>query len=380
VLSEAILAAPQRVRLYTLLAQALRAKRDFDGALSVLASAPAGADPTQFLVERGMVFTERGDTAAAVVEWRRVLARDPVQPVAFCGLAGMAMQTHDAVTAQSLVDAALAAPRTHPDVLRRAVHLVMVTEAVGIARASRVARLCSRLLEIVPNEASAALAWAQALMVLGERAEARARLRDAERLAPGSAVEAEAQIARLGFEDPRTGDEVKSVLRAALGAPPSALGDVSARARKLGTMHGVWTAWLAAGIADRKRGRLAAAREALEVALEIAAGATPVHLELSGLCVVLGDASKAVSHAERALALEGESPRALKVLARSLVAAGRRLEALRASVRALEMKPHDEELRQVVALLRDGQIERGWWAPRVRDALRRWRFWRAASS
>jgi tetratricopeptide (TPR) repeat protein len=374
VLSEAILAAPQRIRLYTLLAQALRAKRDFDGALSVLASAPVAAqDATPLLVERGMVYTERGDTGAAALEWRRVLAREPVQPVAFCGLAGVALQTSDAVAAQSLVDAALAAPSAHPDVLRRAVHLVMVTEAVGIARASRVARLCSRLLEIVPNEASAALAWAQALIMLGERKEARARLVQAERLAPGSAVEAEAQIARLGFDDPRTNDEVKSVLRAALGAAPSAMADVSARARKLGTMHAVWTAWLAAGIADRKRGKLAAAREAFEVALEIAAGATPVHLELSGLLVALGEASKAVSHAERALTLEGESPRALKVLARSLVAAGRRIDALRASARALEMQPNDAELRQVVALLRGSHIE-GSWGTRVRALLRRWRF------
>ncbi len=110
-----------------------------------------------------MVHTERGDFVAAAAEWRRALARDPVHPVAFAGLADVALRLTDSVVAQSLVDAALAAGRVHVEVLRRALHLALATEENGIARASRVARLCSRIVEVAPGDAAASLAWAQAL-------------------------------------------------------------------------------------------------------------------------------------------------------------------------------------------------------------------------
>jgi tetratricopeptide (TPR) repeat protein len=352
-LSGALASAPGRARLYTLLAQALRAQRDFDGALSVLASGPPGTrDDASFVVERAMVYADRGDLKAAAAEWRHALTHDPVQPVAFCGLAGIALHLRDAPLAQSLVDAALAAPRAHPDVLRRAIHMALASEESGLARSSRVARLCAQLEELAPGDVAALLAWAQALLVLGEPAEARSRLARIEKMALRSAAAAEAQVVRLSLDDPGTDAEVRSVLRAAHGAPPSSLSEVSARARKLGTMHGAWSAWLAAGVADRRRGRLEAARQALEVALEMAPGATPAHLEMAGLMVALGDPRGGVSHAERAIVLEGESPRALEALARALGAAGDRPRALAAATRALAMRPDDEGLRSLVDGLR----------------------------
>jgi tetratricopeptide (TPR) repeat protein len=348
--SEAIALVPDRALPYALLSQSLRAQGNLDGALSVLAGGPrvSREDPA-FVVERGMVHTERGDLGAAAVEWRRALSRDPVHPVAFCGLADVALRLGDTVVAQSLVDAALAAEQVHVDVLRRAVHLALTNEANGIARASRIARLCSQIVEATPADVGASLAWAQALLTLGETSEARARLAHVERTAPASAAAAEAQMVRLAMDDPRTEAEVKSVLRAAYTAPPSALADVSARARKLGTVHGAWPAWLAAGVADRQRGRWAAARAAVSVALEIAPGATPAHLEMVGVLIALDEPETAVHHGERAIALEGASPRALKILARALVAAGRRPAALEAARRALAIQPGDDELRALVS-------------------------------
>jgi predicted Zn-dependent protease len=372
-MSEAIARVPEHARLYPLLAQALRVQGHLDGALSALAAGPPGtADDPAFVVERGMVHTERGDFEAAAAEWRRALSRDPVHPVAFSGLAGVALQLGDTVVAQSLVDAALAAPRVHVDVLRRAVHLALATEAKGLARAARVARLCARLLEVVPGDAAASLAWAQALVTLGDVDEARARLAHVERAGPGSAAAAEAQVVKLSIDDAGTDAEVKSVLRASYTASPAALADVSARARKLGTMHGAWTAWLAAGVADRHRGKLAAAREAIEVALEIAPGATPAHLELAGVLIALGEPEKAVSHVERAIALEGESPRAIRIFARALVAAGRRSTAIEALRRGLALDPKDEELRTILAELRSGAGDPGIGA-RLRAIFNRWR-------
>jgi tetratricopeptide (TPR) repeat protein len=374
VASEAIALGPDRAMPYALLSQSLRAQGNLDGALSALTAGPSASreDPS-FAVERGMVHTERGDFVAAAAEWRRALARDPVHPVAFAGLSDVAMRLNDPVVAQSLVDAALAASRVHIDVLRRAVHLALATEDAGIARASRISRLCARIVEAVPGDAPACLAWAQALLALGEVADARARLTQVERSAPASAAAAEAQMVRLSIDDPRTEAEVKSVLRASYSAEGSAMADVAARARKLGTMHGAWPAWLAAGIADRQRGKLGAAREAVTLALEIAPGATPAHIEMVGLLLALGEPDKAVTHAERTVALEGSSPRALKILAKALMAAGRREAGLDAATRAMAMQPGDEDLRALLTTMRHRPDKEPSVGDRLRAAFARWR-------
>jgi tetratricopeptide (TPR) repeat protein len=359
--SEAIALVPERILPYTLLARSLRAQGNLDAALAALTALPgASAEDPSLSIERATLHFERGDLVAAAAEWRCVLARDPVHPIGFAGLADVALRSSDTVIAQSLVDAALAAPRVHADVLRRAVHLALTTEAAGIARSSRVARLCARLVEMVPSDVAASLAWAQSLVTLGEVEEARSRLGHVERLAPASAAAAEAQMVRLSIDDPRTEAEVKSVLRAAHTADPSALADVVARARKLGTVHGAWAAWLAAAVGERRRGRSASAREAAAVALEVAPGATPAHLEMVGILCALGEADKAVAHAEHAIALEGPSPRALKILARAQVAAGRRSEALETASRALAMQPDDDDLRALAGELRRGEAQSGW--------------------
>src|SRR5215472_13541189 len=144
-LNAAIAMRPKRHRLYALLSQALRAQGQFDGALAALqpATTEAAGDP-EVCSERGMVLAARGDLVGAGAAWREALARDPIHPAAFGNLAGLALRLGDTATAQMLVDAALSAPGARLDVLRRAAQLAIATEADGIARASRVARLCQR--------------------------------------------------------------------------------------------------------------------------------------------------------------------------------------------------------------------------------------------
>jgi tetratricopeptide (TPR) repeat protein len=74
---------------------------------------------------------------------------------------------------------------------------------------------------------------------------------------------------------------------------------------------------VAAAVAERRRGRWAAARGALEVALEMAPGAVVAHIELAEALLELDDAAGALEHAERAVALEGESPRVTLVKERA---------------------------------------------------------------
>ena len=298
--------------------------------------------------------------------------REPVHPPAFGSLASLALRGGDPQAAQWLVDAALAAPSAHPDVLRRAVQLALATEGEGIARASRVARLCARLLDLAPGDPWASLALARSLVALGDVPAARARLAGVDQVAPSSAAAAEAQVVRLSIDDPNAELEVRSVLRAAQSAECEHLADVAARARRLATLHSAWPGWLAAAVAERRRQRWAAARGALSVALELAPGATAAHLEMTGVLLALNDASGAVVHAERALALDGDGPRALSVLARALAATGRRPEARHAAMRALALQPQAEDLKALLEELSGDPAKRSW-GTRLRMAWKKLR-------
>jgi tetratricopeptide (TPR) repeat protein len=370
-LQAAIAAGGKHPRLYTLLAQALRIQNDLDGAAATLQAGLADWPDDQTLhAERGVVLAAKGDFAGAGLAWRKSLAHDPVQPAAFGNLAGLSLRDGDGITAQALVDAALAAKEAHPDVLRRAVQLAIATEGEGLARASRVAALCTRLLEIVPADPWVSLALARSLVVLGDAMGARARLDDILRIAPSTAAGAEAQVMRLAIEHPDVDVDVRSVVRAAHTAEVVQLADVASRARRVATLHHVWPGWLAAAIAERRQARWPAARAALDVALELAPGATVVHVEMTVVLIALDDVPAAQRHAEKAVALEGETPRTLGALARTFRAAGKDEEAIHAATRALAMQPQSEDLKSLLfdvsARRRDPS-----WLERVRAAWRR---------
>jgi tetratricopeptide (TPR) repeat protein len=371
-LNAAIAVAPKRVRLYALLSQALRAQGNFDGALAALQPGLIAAcgDPS-LCAEHGTVLAARGDVEGAQAAWREALSREPVHPPAFGSLASLALRACDTAAAQSLVDAALAAPSAHPDVLRRAVQLALATEGEGIARASRVARLCARLLDAAPADAWASLALARSLVALGDVPAARARLVGLHQVAPSSAAAAEAQVVRLAIDDPNAELEVRSVLRAAQNVDAEHLAGVAVRARRLATTHSAWHGWLAAAVAERRRQRWASARGALTVALELAPGATAAHLEMTSVLMALGDAKGAVEHAERALALEGDGARTLSVLARALAATGRMIEARQAAMRAMALRPQVDDLKGLLAEL-SVEASKGGWAARLRCAWKKW--------
>jgi tetratricopeptide (TPR) repeat protein len=374
-MNEATAIAPARVRPHALLAQSLRAQ-GLTAAALVAIEAGLGHHPNDplLLAERGVTLLAMKDFDAAAASWRGALARDPVHPLAFGSLAALALARRDVAAAQGLVDAALAESRATPDVVRRAVQLALSTEAQGLPRASRVARLCERLLAVVPDDAHASVALARAQITLGETAKARTRLAQVALAAPHSAAAAEAQVTQLAVDDPSADLELQSVLRAAHTAPVTNLADVAARARRLATMHNAWTGWLAAAVAERRRGRWVAARGALEVALETAPGAASAHAELALVLLEVDDLSGALAHARLAATLEPESPRVLTVLARTLVASGRRNEATEVVHRALALRPEDADADAVLALL--ARPAKGSLRPWTRAARRARDLWR----
>jgi tetratricopeptide (TPR) repeat protein len=317
-LNAAVASAPRRPRLHVLLAQSLRAQGQLDAALATLASAQAEIGPDVGLsTERGAVLASRGDLDGARAAWREALARDPVHPAPFTSLGALALRSKDGETAQLLVDAALSSPVTSVDVLRRSIHLALATEGEGIARASRVARLCLRVLELAPGDPWASLALARSQMVLGDLMQARERLLSIERSAPGSSAAAEAQAVRVVMDDPQLEAQLQNVMKAAQTGPDAALADVAMRARRLATLHALWPAWMAAATAERRRGQLAAARASLEAALDVAPGAAAAHADLAEVLLEQGHGEPAREHAKRAIELEGETPRMVQLLERA---------------------------------------------------------------
>lgn len=366
-MNAAIAASPKEPRAYARLAEALRARGDVDGALATLQAglAEAPGDPL-LTTECGAALVERGDLVGAAAAWRAVLARDPVHPPAFANLAALATKQKDVITAQALVDQALAAARAHPDVLRRAIHLALASEADGLARAARIARLATTLAETAPDDAWAALVGARAQTQLGENERARSELVRAAELAPGTALAAEATRARFAIESPGAAAEIDATMRAACNAEPHDLLDVAARARRLATAHGGWLAWMAASVAERRAGRLDAAADAALAAIDEAPGCTPAHAELVTIRLALGDAAAALRHAERAVALEGETSRSLALVARALDGLGRFVDARDAIDRALALDPDDESLERLAARIRDRREP----APTIGERLR----------
>jgi tetratricopeptide (TPR) repeat protein len=293
---------------------------------------------------------------------------------AFGNLAAMAVARKDERVAQHLVDGALAAASAAPpDVLRRAIQLALASEPDGIARASRIAKLGSALVAAVPGDAWAAVALARARSQLGDSRGALAELTRAAELAPGTAVEAEVQRVRFAIEEPAGALELEAAFRAACSAEPPALEDIAVRARRLALVHGVWTAWLAAAIAERRRLRWHAAREAAEAAVRTSPGAAAAHAELVPALIALGEPKEALAHAERTLALEGDSPRTLGLLARALFAAGRRDDADQVLARALSLDPEDDGNRKLDAQMRAAakRDEPGLFARAMRALTRR---------
>ncbi len=372
-LAQALELDGKRPRTHALLSEARRAKRDLDGALDAVHRGMAHApDDPILLTERGAVLLERGDVEAAETDWRQVLARAPLFPSAFLGLAGAAQKRGDGRACEDLVDQVLLAPDAHPEVLKRAIHLSLALEPDGIPRAARLARLGGALLEKLPADPWGSFVLARAKAQLGEKAEAARLLVAAEAIAPGTTLAAEAQRGRFALEHPHAAEELESLLRAAYSAGPDDLDALAARGRRLAAEHRLWATHFAVGLVERRRERWAPARAAFEAAIAASAGCTPAHLELVAVALATKDAEAALVHAAKATELEGETPRTLAVTATALLAAGRGDDALATIARALVLDPKDDAARRLRERIIAGDPPPEGPLARIRDTLTRW--------
>jgi len=371
---EAIALEPARARIYALLSEARRSRGDLGGALGAIEDGLLHGTMDPLLnTERGIVLAERGQLDDAERAWRLVLDDRPLYPPAYANLASLVMERKDGVASARLVDDALKyLSAAHPDVLRRAIQLALAAEPEGIARAARIATLAGILVDRAPSDPWATVILARSLAQTGDRREAVRRLSQVEQMAPTSSFASEAQRGRFALEQPQASLEIDAVLRAAYNCPPEDLETIAARARTLATAHGVWPAFFACGIAERRRERWRAARTAFEESIRVSPGCTPAHMELVGACVALSDSEHAVEYARRACQLEGESARTLAVLATALLAAGQRDEAALAIDKALALDASDEANRALAERIRAGRARTST-LTRLRDIFKSWR-------
>jgi tetratricopeptide (TPR) repeat protein len=365
---------PARPRLYVVLSEARRARGDVAGARRAVEEGTARAPKDPSLgVERGTVLALAGDLAGAERAWLDVLARDPLYPAAYTSLATLASKRGDAILAQTLVDQALAGKHAHPEVLRCALRLGFASESEGVARGARIATLARALLARTPEDAGAVMALAQSLAQTGDTREAVAHYAKVESMAPHAQIAAEAQRARFALAEPLASQEVDSVRRAASAADTGveALDALSVRARRLAMEHATWVAWHTFAMIERRRCAWASAREALVSALAASEGCSVAHADLARTYVKLGDAESAVRHAERAIAIEGETPRALGTLAEARVASGARAEGEALLARAVALAPDDTVLREIDAGVRRPSQAAPGMVARAREAIAR---------
>jgi Flp pilus assembly protein TadD len=303
---------------FALLAEAKRARGDLDGARRAIVAAAAIDENDPYVRnERAMLAMVAGDVLGAQAEWQKLLAANATHVTAFANVAALALERGDTTLAQLVVDHALSIRGAAPiEMLRRAVQVALAVEPASVARGSRVASLCRSVIEREPKDAVAALLLVRALSEMGEREAALERLASLESSAKGTLVAAEALRVRLHVEEPLAAASIDAAMRAAQAEGDGAdFEAIATRARRLAEDHDSWVGHLAAGIAERRLGRLARARVDTMRALAIAPSAPLAHLEMALLLLASNDAREAVTHAQRAATLDPTSTRVREVLA-----------------------------------------------------------------
>lgn len=346
---------PHRPRLHVIAAEARRARGRHAEALEGLDRALVHCpDDPLVLTERAVTLLESGDKAAALQGLGAVLEAHQGFPPALMTLLGIATRDADRALVEKLACEAAACPDLPAEVARRVLRLL--TNVAGDAqkspeslenslaeheRAECMVRLASRIVA-EGTDAWAELTLARAKVGLGDLVAARGHLANVESLAPASALAAEACRTRFAIEQPGVARELEDVVRAVFSPDDAAdLAALTARAKTLAVANDIWTAHFALGMAERRRERWQEARAALEAAVERSPGATPAHLELVAVHVALGSAQKALEHADRACALEGETAKTLAVRATALLAASRHADARETIDRALALDASD---------------------------------------
>ena len=257
--------APTEPRGYALLARLARERGDVEGALAHLVTADERVNRDHPLLdnERGLVFLDAGRPEEAAAVLFTLLDVGLLARPGFLRLLALARSDGHAALAGRIVDRILADPTPSADALVQALELIACAEPPGLSRSQRVRALAMRALGHDQRRPELRVGIAHALLELDERALAQDELRTVLRQAPGSAPAALASELLLSIEEPDVTESIRAALRAAHQEDPSQLAQIAERARHFASKHDVWTAHLACAVAERRRERYDAARQAV---------------------------------------------------------------------------------------------------------------------
>lgn len=277
-LRQVTLRAPSEPRAHALLARLARERGDAEAALSFLVTADACVTRDHPLLdnERGLVFldAERPEEAAAVLF--TLLDQGFLSRTGWVRLLELARRPGQQALAGRIVDRILVDANPSVDALVQALELIAHAEPPGVARTERARELALRALRHDRRRPELRVGIAHSLIELGERELALEELRAVLRLAPGSAPAALATELLLSVEDPEVSEAIRAALRAAHHADPAQLEQIADRARHFARKHDVWTAHLACAVAERRRERFDAAREAVTRGLDSTPACPPL--------------------------------------------------------------------------------------------------------
>ena len=201
----------------------------------------------------------------------------------------------------------------------RAIQLALASEPDGISRGRRAsAKLARAIGAAQPDDAWAALVLARASTQLGQKSEARDLLSRVETHAPGTPMAAPRRSA-LGSRS-KSRMQRFAVIEATLlrgtwkraGEGPRRDRGARATPRDLARR----LARVVGGVGGRADARGGSSRRARRRTARSRSrpGCSPAHAELASVAIGLRDGPRAVMHAEKTIALEGEQPRLVKAL------------------------------------------------------------------
>lgn len=273
-------AQPALPRAHALLARLAREGGNAPGALAILDAAAAHLPEHHPLLdnERGIALLDekRRDEAASVLF--TLLDAGLLSRIGWLRLLELARSDGQEALAGRIVDRVLGDVNPSADALAQALELIAHAEPPGVARTERARELAMRVLRHERRRPELRVGVAHTLIELGDTELALEELRAVQRLAPTSAPAALAAELLLAIEDPAACESIRAALRAAHAADAEQLAQIAERARWFSKKHDVWTAHLACAIAERRQGRIDAARAALDRGLATSP-ASPALLE-----------------------------------------------------------------------------------------------------
>jgi tetratricopeptide (TPR) repeat protein len=357
---------------FALLAEVMRREQSFETAATLLeAGFAAFPEHPALLTERGALRAEQKEWPAAVQDLRQAIEKAGPDSNAFFKLAELALHVADVDAGSSLVDLVLQRVELRELHVHFAVKLAMQLEPDGVHRASRIAKLGKRLIDMAPEDPRPHLLTSRALARMGERDGALYHLDRIDELAPKSTWSSEAALGRFNLEHPEDALELEALVRATSDVTQHDLPTILLRAQRFALLHeSLWLTHFALGLSEARATQFASAKRAFQRAAQLAPGSIAASRELARTLIELGEQSAALTVLEKARAHDPFDGSLYALSAEAHHREANNVSAIELAAKALELEPNNEvfkALAQRVAAHGKSRSEDSWL-----DSVRSW--------